>query len=233
MRSNSRWCGTVPATGAVGNAGMLGRGAWAADAWRTGSLRRSGLRWRAALPAAGRLLGPRALPPPPRFPMRHDEASVVPPYNSFVTDERARPPLHTLLVHFPFVLWGMSFVFDLASYWRGPAMVEAALFNLVAGLAAAAAAAVTGVWDYLKRLPPGSTARRIARWHALANATATALFVASLVLRWPARGALATPRGPFVLSALGVALLGVASYLGGLCDYEYAVTTRHRSPDAR
>jgi uncharacterized membrane protein len=150
-----------------------------------------------------------------------------------VSDERARPPLHTLIVHFPFVLWGMSFVFDVASMWRGPAMVEAALFNLVAGLAASVAAAVTGIWDYLTRLPRGSTARRIARWHALANATATALFAVSLALRWPMRGAAATPRGPFVLSALGVAVLGVASYLGGLVDYEYALTTRPRSPDAR
>src|SRR5436305_109498 len=68
-------------------------------------------------------------------------------------------------------------------------------------------------------------ARRLSR--------ATALFVASLALRWSARGAAATPRAPFVLSALGVAVLGVAGYLGGLVDYEYAATTRRRSPDVR
>src|SRR5262245_27790055 len=125
----------------------------------------------------------------PRLVMPQDEASAVPPIFPIVSDERARPPLHVLIVHFPFVLWGMSFVFDVASMWRGPAMVEAALFNLVAGLAASVAAAVTGIWDYFTRLPRGSTARRIARWHALANATTTALFAVSLALRWPMRGA--------------------------------------------
>ena len=134
-----------------------------------------------------------------------------------------------MLVHFPFVLWGMSFVFDVASLWRGPTMVEAALFNLIAGFAAAVAAAVTGLWDYVTRLAPRSTARRLARWHAAANGTAVALFAASLVLRWPARGAAATPRLPFVLSAVGLALLGIASYLGGLTAYE-DLTTRPRSP---
>ncbi len=150
-----------------------------------------------------------------------------------MTNERTRASLHTLVVHFPFVLWGTSFVFDVISIYGGPAFVEAALFNLVAGLVAMAAATVTGLWDYYTRLPPASTARRLARWRALVNALATALFVASIALRWPARGAAATPRGPFVLSALGVALLGVASYLGGLVDYAWAATTRRRSPDAR
>ncbi|MDB4966759.1 MAG: Rieske (2Fe-2S) domain protein [Myxococcales bacterium] len=146
---------------------------------------------------------------------------------------RTRPPLHTLIVHFPFVLLGMSFVFDVASIWRGPTLVEAALFNLVAGLAAAAAAAVTGWWDYFTRLPAHSTARRIARWHASANALAVALFVCSLIERWPSRGiAFTTPRLPFVLSALGVAILGIAHYLGGLVDYELVITTRRQSPDA-
>ncbi len=148
-----------------------------------------------------------------------------------------RPPrgrsLHTLLAHFPFVLWGTSFVFDVASLYRGAVFVEAALFDIIAGLVAMAAASVTGLWDYLVRLPPGSSARRLARWRALANLVATALFAASLALRWPIRGVSATPRGPFVLSALGVAVLGVASWLGGLVDYEYAATMRRRSPDAR
>ena len=45
------------------------------------------------------------------------------------------------------------------------------------------AASVTEAWDYRTRLPPGSPARRLARWHVAANLIATALFVASLVLR--------------------------------------------------
>ncbi len=144
----------------------------------------------------------------------------------------SRPLPHTIIAHVPLVLWAMSFVFDVIAYAGGAPFVEAALFNVVAGLVAMLAAGVTEAWDYRTRLLPGSPARRTARWHGLANLMATALFVASLALRLGARGAIATPRAPFVLSALGVAVLGVASWLGGLVDWQYAATTRRRSPDA-
>jgi len=147
-----------------------------------------------------------------------------------VTTEGARPSLHALLAHVPLVVWGASFVFDCASYFGGAPFVEAALFNVAAGLVAMLAVAVGEARDYVARLPPASSARRIARWQALANLAATALFAASLWLRWPARGAAETPRAPFVLSALGVAVLAVASYLGGLVEYAYAATTRRQSP---
>ena len=148
-----------------------------------------------------------------------------------MTTEGTRPSLHTVLAHFPLIVWGASFVFDVVSFFGGAPFVEAALFNVVAGLVAMAAASVTEARDYFARLPPASSARRFARWHALANVVATALFIASLAMRWSARGAVATPLPPFVLSGLGVAVLGVASYLGGLVDYEYAATTRRQSPD--
>ena len=150
-----------------------------------------------------------------------------------MTTEGARPSLHTLLAYVPLVVWGMSFVFDCVSFFGGAPFVEAALFNVAAGLVAMLAAGASAARDYFVRLPPGSSARRIARWQALANLVATALFVASLWLRWAVRGAPSTPRAPFVLSAFGVAILGVAGYLGGLADYALAATTRRRSPDDR
>lgn len=137
-----------------------------------------------------------------------------------------------MVAHLPFILWGISFVFDLASIWRGPVMVEAALFNVAAGVLAALLAHVTGALDYARRLRPGSRARRLARWHALVEGAATALFVASLASRWTARGAPATPRLPFVLSAVGVALMALGSYLGGLTEYEHALTTRALDRDS-
>lgn len=150
-----------------------------------------------------------------------------------MTTESARPSLHAILMPIPLVLCGVSFVFDVVSFFGGAPFVEAALFNLVAGVAAMVAAGVVEARRYFSRLPPGSSARRIARWQALANVVAAALFVASLWLRWPARGTPATPRVPFVLSALGVAVLGVAGYLGGLVDWAWAATRSRRSPDDR
>jgi uncharacterized membrane protein len=143
---------------------------------------------------------------------------------------RIRTSLHVHVVHFPFVLWVVSFLFDIGSVWLGPTMVEAALFNLVAGLAAAVAAVVTGLRDYVIRLERHSTARSLARWHALAHGAAMVLFLISLGLRVKLRGAWATPRWPFVLSALGVALMGLGSYVGAMIDFP-RFTTSPRSGD--
>jgi uncharacterized membrane protein len=147
-----------------------------------------------------------------------------------------RQPLHPLLVHFPLAMWGMSFVFDVLSLRFGPAMVVAARFNLAAGLVMAAVAAATGAHDFL-RLPRGTLVRRIGRWHALLNLAAAALFSVSLGLRFRARTALTTPPWPFVLSALGVVVIGFSGYLGGVMVYNHGagvnLTRSRRSPPDR
>lgn len=139
---------------------------------------------------------------------------------------RSQLSVHAVLAQLPFGLWGISFIFDLASRWRGPALVQAAFFNLVAGLIFAVAAAISGLWDYHRRLPPGSPEQRCARLHACANALTSALFIASLWLRWHHPVATVTPRLPFVLSAFGVALLGVAAYLGGMVAHRRSAPQR-------
>jgi uncharacterized membrane protein len=131
-----------------------------------------------------------------------------------------RQPLHPLLVHFPLAMWGMSFVFDVLSLHFGPAMVEAARFNLAAGLVMAAVAAAAGARDFF-HLPRGTMVRRIGRWHALLNVVAAALFSVSLGLRFRARGAPVTPAWPFILSALGVVVIGFSGYLGGVMVYNH------------
>ena len=128
-------------------------------------------------------------------------------------------PLHPLVVHFPLALFGMSFLFDVLSLELGAAMVEAARFNVLGGLIAAVVTGAFGARDFQRFLPAHSAARRIARYHA-----AVALFAVGLVLRFQSRGASSTPPWPFVLSAVGVALLGVAGYLGGVMVHNYPST---------
>jgi uncharacterized membrane protein len=122
--------------------------------------------------------------------------------------------LHPLLVPFPLAFFGMSFVFDLLSLKLGAPMVEAARYNVVGGLVAAALTVVAGVHDYRTQL--GAGGRRLARWHALVNLVAVALFAFGLGDRWAARGALVTPLRPLVLSCIAVVLLGASAYVGGV-----------------
>jgi uncharacterized membrane protein len=142
--------------------------------------------------------------------------------------KEVRRPLHPLFVPFPLVFFGMSFVFDLLSLRFGAAMVEAARYNVVGGLCAAALTALAGAWDYRAQLERGSNGRRLARWHALINIVAVGLFAAGVGDRWAARGASVTPRVPFVLSALGVVLLGVSSYVGGVILHNFSILRRAR-----
>lgn len=142
------------------------------------------------------------------------------------TTTELRCPRHPWVVYFPLTLLGMSFVFDVLSLVRlGPVMVEAARYNLIGGLASAVIACATGVYDYFTRLPAGGAGRRIGRGHAATVVTAMTLFGLSLYLRQQALGAPVTPRAPLVLSAVGVVLLGVAGYLGGVVVVNYASLT--------
>jgi uncharacterized membrane protein len=144
-------------------------------------------------------------------------------------------PIHPLLVQFPLAMWGMSFVFDVLSLRFGSMMVEAARFNLAAGLVMAAVAAAAGGRDFFL-LPRGSVVRRIGRWHAALNGCGATLFAVSLYLRSHPRGATVTPRWPFVLSALGVVVMGISGYLGGVMvvNHGAGITRSHQSrPDPR
>src|SRR5438067_485478 len=133
-------------------------------------------------------------------------------------------PLHPLVVHFPLALFGMSFLFDVLSLELGAPMVEAARYNVLGGLIAAAIAGALGARDFSRFLPPSSPVRRIGRYHALLNLLAVGLFAIGLVVRFQVRGATATPPWPFVLSAVGVALLGISGYLGGVMVHNYPPT---------
>jgi len=142
-------------------------------------------------------------------------------------------PLHSMLIAIPVGLWIFSFVCDLISFWAS----EPGVWNLVAfycmagGLVGALVAAAPGLVDMasLKDVH----VKRLALIHMGANIVVIALFAISTGLR-AADGL--PPTIAFVLSFLGVALLGFSGWLGAEMVHTHRVgvleTPRPQGVDA-
>jgi len=143
-------------------------------------------------------------------------------------------PIHPMLVAFPIGLWTTSFVVDVVFYFiRNPSLPLVSKVMLAAGLIGAVAAAVPGIIDWLAI--KDQKVKRIADWHARLNIIALVVFAASLYLRMR-MGAHLVNYGmkiPFLLSLLGVVLIGISSWLGGALSFEHGVgvAPQHDSPE--
>lgn len=133
-------------------------------------------------------------------------------------------PLHTALVAFPLALWTFSLVCDVAGLidrenwlWQ-----SVAFYALVGGLLGALAAAIPGLIDLLALRDP--VIQRIGVRHAAFNLAAIAVFAGDIWLRLS--DAVGT-RLPVAISLIGVALLGVAAWLGGDLVHVYGVGTEN------
>ena len=144
-------------------------------------------------------------------------------------------PFHVIFVDFPIALWIGSFLADLLHLWYGPDYWFRVSWHLMAaGIAFAMLAAVPGIVDYFKSVPPGSVAKRVARTHGLLNGGITLLYAVNL---WWRTGD-ATQAGSewwvaFALSALGVAGLGYTGWLGGELVYRYQVGSERIGVEGR
>jgi nitrite reductase/ring-hydroxylating ferredoxin subunit/uncharacterized membrane protein len=125
-------------------------------------------------------------------------------------------PLHPAMVHAPVGAWLSGAILDLI-----PGQRRAATMLLATGTVAALPAAVVGLndWASLDR-----DQRRTGLVHALANATALALYTGSLVSRSRGRRGRALS-----FAALGVA--GASAYLGGHLSYRQGAGVNQAVPD--
>jgi uncharacterized membrane protein len=132
----------------------------------------------------------------------------------------AQHPLHPMLVPFPIALWIFSLVGDLiyALGWGGPVWNDIAFYSMLGGVIGALAAAVPGLIDYLTI--SDRTVKKVAMTHMILNLILVAMFAVNLWLRMtlPADAAF-----PVILSAIGIALLGVSGWLGGELVYVHRV----------
>jgi uncharacterized membrane protein len=134
-------------------------------------------------------------------------------------------PVHPILVAVPIGAWVCSLVFDLISYGSSEPRTWSvgAMWLVLFGAVGAALAAVWGVIDLLN-VPRGTGAFNTGRVHAALNSTALAIFIVNFIWRYTTRENWdSAPVGPFILSIVGLALIGAAGFLGGRLAYHYGI----------
>jgi nitrite reductase/ring-hydroxylating ferredoxin subunit/uncharacterized membrane protein len=127
-------------------------------------------------------------------------------------------PLHPMLIPFPIAFLVGAFAADFVGYLHPlPGLWAAATYATMAGLAMGLLAAVPGVIDYFYVVPPRSSGRRRATWHALVNVGALAVFGLALWIR----GGPEIPPDPALLAieGFGVVLLAMGGWMGGTLVY--------------
>jgi uncharacterized membrane protein len=142
-------------------------------------------------------------------------------------------PSHALFVHFPVAYYVAVLVFDLMTRLQPNAgLVFAATALIVGAFVASVGAVTTGLVDWIGMVP-ASRKRRWATRHMILQLATFAFFLASLAMRWPHRH---EPRAAItwiVVEAVGVAILLVGQWFGGVLVYEMGMRVRTgRVPDA-
>ncbi len=133
-------------------------------------------------------------------------------------------PIHPILIPFPIALWTTSFLTDLVFYFhRNNSLQLISKFLLAAGCLGAVAAAIPGIIDWLAIR--NKEVKRVANWHARLNIIALIVFGVSLYLRTRAGAPMVgyALRIPFLLSFVGVILIGISGWLGGELAFRYGV----------
>jgi uncharacterized membrane protein len=133
-------------------------------------------------------------------------------------------PFHPVLVTVPIGAWLASVIFDivaLASTDEEASFAAGAYWLIGIGIVGAVLAAVFGLLD-LSTIARGTKAFRTGLTHMVLNLTAVVLFAVSFAVRASQGYEQANTIG-FILGLVGLALLGVSGWLGGMLAYHYGV----------
>jgi uncharacterized membrane protein len=129
-------------------------------------------------------------------------------------------PSHPMFVHFPVAFYVGTLGLDILSRLGDfPSAPLATVWLLIGAFAGTVFAVTTGLVDR-STTTPGSQARKRVNRHALYQVATAVVFVVNFVIRWPDRH-LAEATGTWIaLDVLGVLILLVGQYLGGLLVYQ-------------
>ncbi len=134
-------------------------------------------------------------------------------------------PLHPVLVTVPIGAWVASFVFDLASHTTDEAgtLADGSTWLIGMGVLGSLAAAMIGLLD-LAAVPTGTRAFRTGMLHAALNTTAVISYAGSFLIRQGRYGdGEPVPIPLIALSALALAIVAAAGFLGGKLAFTYGV----------
>jgi uncharacterized membrane protein len=141
-------------------------------------------------------------------------------------------PFHPLLVPLPIGAFISSLIFDILTRTRAdglPYLVDGAFWLIGIGLIGALLAAVVGVVD-LRAIPRRTPAFATACTHLTLNAATVVLFAAGYAWRAGDHVALDKTRwGQLALSAVAVAFLIAATWLGGKLTYYHGMRVRRQA----
>ena len=132
-------------------------------------------------------------------------------------------PFHPILVTIPIGTWTASIVFDIIGFFADDPTPFAlgAQILIAIGIIGAVLAAIFGLID-LSQLAAGTPARRTALTHMGLNLGAVVIFAVSWAVR-AAQGTDEVSVWGFVLSVVGLLVVGLSGWLGGKLAYTYGV----------
>lgn len=125
-------------------------------------------------------------------------------------------PLHPILVSFPIAFFVGTLVFDLITLVNERKdLMDTARWMNVAGCCMAVVAAIPGFIDFLKAVPPESSAKKRAATHGSINVTVLILFLIAYRLR----NDTVDYSWVIAIESIGVVLLMIAGWMGGTLVY--------------
>lgn len=136
-------------------------------------------------------------------------------------------PLHPILVAFPIAFFTGTLVFDILGISNDELLYHQIAYHvLIAGVVMAIVAAIPGVIDYLKTVPPDSSAKNRASIHAFLNVCMLALFAAALIYRLNT----STPQAmAYILLEAGAFIIMLAAgWMGGTLVHRNQIGVDHR-----
>jgi nitrite reductase/ring-hydroxylating ferredoxin subunit/uncharacterized membrane protein len=140
-------------------------------------------------------------------------------------------PIHAMLIPFPIGLLVGAFIADLGgALLDNPHLWLVAWYLAIGGVAMGLVAAVPGFIDYVRTVPPKSSAKTRATKHMLVNVGAVAIFA----FAWWIRGAPEVAPGLAILlmEGVGVLLLTMGGWMGGTLVYRNQIGVDHRYAEA-